>query len=101
MPLAYAHIVQVLLDVVLWMYPFMVRVEYLHFLQLSLSVIVISTRVLKNVPLICHVRFQISVRLSQRPLFDSHFISGTIDWHGVVYRSTWNIITDYVLSGTL
>ena len=28
MPLAYAHIVQVLLDVVLWMYPFMVRLMY-------------------------------------------------------------------------
>jgi hypothetical protein len=30
MPLAYAHIVQVLLDVVLWMYPFMVRAAYLN-----------------------------------------------------------------------
>ena len=31
MPLAYAHIVQVLLDVVLWMYPFMVRPMYYEF----------------------------------------------------------------------
>lgn len=34
MPLAYAHIVQVLLDVVLWMYPFMVSLVEVFFVLL-------------------------------------------------------------------